>query len=38
MKNLKKRDYSWVQEKPNETDADVGDTCMVPSVQIDLRY
>ena len=38
MKTLKKCDYGWVQEKSNETDADVGDTCMVPSVQMSLRY
>jgi hypothetical protein len=38
MKNLKKCDYDWVQEELNETDADVGDTCMVPSEQIGLRY
>ena len=37
MKNLKKSDYGLVQEL-NETDADVGDTCMVPPVQIGLRY
>jgi hypothetical protein len=30
-------DYGWVQEESNETDADEGDTCMVPSVQIGLR-
>ena len=37
MKNLKKCDYGWVQEL-NETDGDVGDKCMVPPVQIGLRY
>ena len=36
MKNLK-CDYGWVQES-NEKDADVSGTCMVPSVQIGLRY
>ena len=29
MKNLKKCDYGWVQEL-NDTDRDVGDTCMFP--------
>ena len=38
MKNLRGRDYGWVQELVNETDADAGDTCKVPSVQIGLRY
>ena len=42
MKNLKKFDYVfeyvWAQEESNEMDADVGDMCMVPSVQIGLRY
>ena len=38
MKNLRGRDYGWVQELVNETDADVDDTCMVPPVRISLRY
>ena len=29
MKNLIKCDYGWVQES-NDTDTDVGDTCMFP--------
>ena len=37
MKNLK-CDYGSVQKESNETDADEGDTCMVPSVQVCLRY
>ena len=38
MKNLRKCDYGWLKELLNEKDADVGDTCMVPSVRISLRY
>ena len=36
-KNLKKCDYGWMEES-HKTNADVRDTCMVPSVQIGLRY
>jgi hypothetical protein len=30
LRKMKKCDYGWVQKEANETDANIGDTCMIP--------